>query len=466
MDAERRAAGFGSWYELFPRSQSGVPGKHGTFRDVEARIPAIAALGFDVLYLTPIHPIGTTNRKGRNNALVASDQDPGSTYAIGSDTGGHAAVHPELGTLDEFLELVRAAHRAGMEIALDFAVQCSPDHPWLKEHPGWFDWRPDGTIKYAENPPKKYEDIVNVDFYAKDSIPDLWLALRSVVLFWIGNGVKIFRVDNPHTKPFAFWSWLLSDIRGLHPDVVFLSEAFTRPKLMYHLAKLGFSQSYTYFTWRNSKQELMSYINELNSVPIAWFFRPNFFVNTPDINPYFLHTSGRSGFVIRAALAATLSGSWGMYSGFELCEGMPLRDNEEYLDSEKYELKHRNWNAPGNINDEIARLNRLRRAEPALQTHLGTTFYNAFNDNIIYFGRHSRSSADRILMAISLNPHAPEEGDFEIPLWEWGLPDSGALLVHDLVGGGSFIWHGKRQHMWLTPAAPYAIWRVSPAEVS
>lgn len=466
IDSERRAAGFGSWYELFPRSQSGVAGKHGTFGDVAARIPAIAALGFDVLYLTPIHPIGTTNRKGRNNALVASDQDPGSTYAIGSEVGGHTAVHPELGTLDEFLDLVRAAHDSGMEIALDFAVQCSLDHPWLREHPGWFDWRPDGTIKYAENPPKRYEDIVTVDFYAKDSIPDLWLALRSVVLFWIGNGVKIFRVDNPHTKPFAFWSWLLSDIRRHHPDVFFLSEAFTRPKLMYHLAKLGFSQSYTYFTWRNSKHELISYINELNTLQIAWFFRPNFFVNTPDINPYFLQTSGRPGFVIRAALAATLSGSWGMYSGFELCEAAPLRDHEEYLDSEKYELKCRNWNAPGNINDEITRLNRLRRAEPALQTHLGTTFYNALNDNIIYFGRHSRFSADRILVAISLNPHAPEEADFEIPLWEWGLPDSGALLAHDLVRGGSFIWHGKRQHMWLNPAAPYAIWRVSPAEVS
>ena len=466
IDAERRAAGFGSWYELFPRSQSEIPGKHGTFRDVMARIPAVAALGFDVLYLTPIHPIGSTNRKGRNNALAATDQDPGSSYAIGSEAGGHDAVHPELGTIEDFRKLVQAAHQAGMEIALDFAVQCSPDHPWLKQHPGWFDWRPDGTIKYAENPPKKYEDIVNVDFYARDSIPDLWLALRSVVLFWIENGVKIFRVDNPHTKPFAFWKWLLSDIRRLHPDVIFLSEAFTRPKPMYHLAKLGFSQSYTYFTWRNSKRELMAYINELNSAPVAWFFRPNFFVNTPDINPYFLQTSGRPGFVIRAALAATLSGSWGMYSGFELCEAAPLRDGEEYLDSEKYELKHRNWNAPGNINADIARLNRLRRAEPALQTHVGTTFYNAFNDNIIYFGRHSRSSADRILVAISLNPHGPEEADFEIPLWEWGLPDSGALLVHDLVGGGSFIWHGKRQHMWLNPAAPYAIWRVSPAEVS
>ena len=466
IDADRRTAQFGSWYELFPRSQSGIPGRHGTFRDVAARIPAIAALGFDVLYFTPIHPIGRTNRKGRNNALVAEEGDPGSSYAIGSDEGGHAAIHPELGTVADFRELVRAAQNSGMEIALDFAVQCSPDHPWLKEHPGWFDWRPDGTIKYAENPPKRYEDIVNVDFYAKDAIPDLWLALRSVLLFWIEQGVRIFRVDNPHTKPFAFWRWLLSDIRKLHPDIIFLSEAFTRPKLMYHLAKLGFSQSYTYFTWRNHKRELMEYINELNSAPIAWFFRPNFFVNTPDINPPYLQTSGRAGFVIRAALAATLSGSWGMYSGFELCEADPLPGREEYSDSEKYEIKFRDWNAPGNINREIAFLNRIRRSEPALQTHLGTTFYNAFNDNIIYFGRHSGRSSDRILIAISLNPHGPEEADFEIPLWEWGLPDSGALLAQDLLRGGSFVWHGKLQHMWLTPNAPFSIWRVSPAEVS
>ncbi len=353
-----------------------------------------------------------------------------------------------------------------MEIALDFAIQCSPDHPWLKEHPGWFDWRPDGTIKYAENPPKRYEDIVNLDFYAEKAIPDLWLALRSVVLFWIEQGIRIFRVDNPHTKPFAFWQWLLSDIRKLHPDAVFLSEAFTRPKTMYHLAKLGFSQSYTYFTWRNSKRELIDYINELNSAPAAWFFRPNFFVNTPDINPWFLQSSGRAGFVIRTALAALLSGSWGMYSGYELCESDALPEREEYRDSEKYELRFRNWDAPGNISQEITAINRLRRSEPALQTHLGTSFYNAFNDNIIYFGRHSGRGSDRILVAISLNPHGSEQADFEIPLWEWGMPDTGALLAHDLLRGGSFVWHGKMQHMWLNPGAPFSVWRVRPAEVS
>ena len=466
IEAERRVARFGNWYELFPRSQSTVSGRHGTFRDVIARLPAIAAMGFDVLYLTPIHPIGTTNRKGRNNELISNDGDPGSTYAIGAAAGGHTAVHPELGTLTDFHELVHAAEQEGMEIALDFAAQCSPDHPWLNEHPGWFDWRPDGTIKYAENPPKRYEDIVNVDFYAREAIPGLWLALRDVVLFWIKQGVRIFRVDNPHTKPFAFWQWLLSDIRRNHPDVVFLSEAFTRPKLMYHLAKLGFSQSYTYFTWRNTKRELMSYVAELNSTPIAWYFRPNFFVNTPDINPWYLQHSGRPGFIIRAALAATLAGSWGICSGFELCEADALPNREEYRDSEKYELKFRDWNAPGNIIREITRLNRLRRSEPAFQTHLGTTFYNAHNDNILYFGRHTERSADRILVAISLNPHGAEECDFEIPLWEWGLPDTGALLAHDLMRGGSFVWHGKMQRMGLSPEAPIGIWRISPAEVS
>ena len=464
IETERTAARFSSWYELFPRSATGDPHRHGTFKDVIARLPDIAQMGFDVLYMPPIHPVGHTNRKGKNNALAAAPDDPGSVYAIGSEEGGHTAINPQLGTLADFHALIAAAHEHGMEIALDFAIQCSPDHPWLKEYPGWFDWEPDGSVKYAENPPKKYEDIVNVDFYAKDAVPDLWLALRFVVLFWIEQGVRIFRVDNPHTKPFAFWQWLIADVRGRHPDAIFLSEAFTRPKVMYHLAKLGFSQSYTYFTWRNSKAELTAYIKELTSEPTCEFFRPHFFVNTPDINPPFLQTSGRPGFLIRAALATTLSGLWGMYSGFELCESEPVPGREEYNNSEKYEIKPRDWNAPHNIKAEIAALNRLRRIEPALQSHLGVTFYQAFNDNILYFAKHVTGSTDRILVAISLNPHGPEEAYFEIPLWEWSLPDSGALLARDLLRGGSFVWHGKTQWMRLTPAAPYAIWRIQPAE--
>ncbi|HEY1961317.1 MAG TPA: alpha-1,4-glucan--maltose-1-phosphate maltosyltransferase [Rhizomicrobium sp.] len=463
IDADRIEARFASWYELFPRSESGDASRHGTFRDVIARLPAIRDMGFDVLYFPPIHPIGSTNRKGRNNALKAEVGDVGSVYAIGSPEGGHDAIHSQLGTLEDFRMLVAAAHENGIEIALDFAVQASPDHPWLQQHPGWFAWRPDGSIKYAENPPKKYEDIVSVDFYAKDAVQDLWLALRDVVLFWIEQGVKTFRVDNPHTKPFPFWQWLIADVRAAHPDVIFLSEAFTRPKVMYHLAKLGFSQSYTYFIWRNTKAELIEYMTELNARPVANYFRPNFFVNTPDINPYFLQTSGRAGFLIRAALATTLSGLWGMYSGYELCESAPLPGREEYLDSEKYEIRPRDWNAHGNIVAEITQLNRLRKAEPALQSHLELTFYKAFNDNILYFGKTAPGHADRILVAINLDPHRAQEANFEIPLWEWGRADHEALECEDLLRGGHSFWRGKIQHLRLTPLAPYAIWRVQPA---
>jgi starch synthase (maltosyl-transferring) len=464
VDADRPGAMFANWYELFPRSQGDSAERHGTFTDVIERLFDIRAMGFDVLYLPPVHPIGHTNRKGRNNVLTAGPGDPGSVYAIGSEAGGHEAVHPELGTLADFRRLVEAARDHGLEIALDFAVQCSPDHPWLKQHPGWFDWRADGSIKFAENPPKTYEDIVNVDFYTKDAIPGLWLALREIVRFWAAEGVRIFRVDNPHTKPFAFWRWLIASIRATDPDVIFLAEAFTRPKVMYHLAKLGFTQSYTYFTWRNTKEELTQYLMELNAAPARDFFRPHFFVNTPDINPFFLQTSGRSGFLIRAALAATLSGLWGIYSGFELCEAAALPGREEYNDSEKYALRLRDWRAPGNIIAEIAILNRLRNAHPALQSHLGVIFYNAFNPNILYFAKHRPGETSRILVMISLNPHSAEACDFEIPLWEWNLPDSGAVLVEDLLGGGQFIWHGKIQHVRLAPDAPYRIWRVCPAE--
>jgi starch synthase (maltosyl-transferring) len=463
VDADRIEARFASWYELFPRSQTSDPARHGSFRDVIGRLPAIRDMGFDVVYFPPIHPVGKTNRKGRNNALKSEADDPGSVYAIGSEEGGHDAIHTGLGTLEDFRALVAAAHDNGLEIALDFAVQASPDHPWLKQHPGWFDWRPDGSIKYAENPPKKYEDIVNVDFYARDALPDLWTALRDVVLFWVKQGVRIFRVDNPHTKPFPFWQWLIADVRGAHPDVIFLSEAFTRPKVMYQLAKLGFSQSYTYFIWRNTKRELTEYLTELNTRPVADFFRPHFFVNTPDINPYFLQSAGRAGFLIRAALAASLSGLWGMYSGCELCESAPLPGREEYLDSEKYEIRVRDWNAPGNIVSEITQLNRLRRAEPALQSHLGLTFYNAFNDQVLYFGKAASGHSDRILVAVSLDPHNPQDADFEIPLWEFGLADHEALQCEDLLHGGHMVWRGKIQHMRLTPEAPYAIWRVAPA---
>lgn len=463
LDVERSLAEFASWYELFPRSL-GDEQRHGSFADVHARIPEIARMGFDVLYFPPIHPIGRAHRKGPNNSLKAGPGDPGSPYAIGSEEGGHDAVHPQLGSLEDFRQLVHVAHEHGLEVALDFAVQCSPDHPWLKQHPGWFSWRPDGSIRHAENPPKKYEDIVNVEFYAEAAIPDLWLALRDVVLGWVEQGVTLFRVDNPHTKPMPFWEWLIADVRERHPEVIFLSEAFTRPAMMARLGKLGFSQSYTYFTWRNTKAELQSYLTELNQVPWRDCYRPNFFVNTPDINPYFLQRSGRPGFLIRAALATMGSGLWGMYSGFELCEAEPVPGKEEYFDSEKYQLRPRDYQAPGNINAEIARLNQIRRENPALQTHLGFQAYTAWNDNILYFGKRTADLSNFILVAVSLDPHHAQEAHFELPLWELGLPDDASLAGEDLMNGHRWTWHGKVQWMRIEPwHLPFGIWRIQTA---
>jgi starch synthase (maltosyl-transferring) len=463
VEVDRPQAGFASWYEMFPRSATEDPTHHGTFTDVMTRLPAIRDMGFDVLYFPPVHPIGTTNRKGRNNALRAQPEDLGSPYAIGGPEGGHDAVHPLLGSLDDFRALIRAAKQNGLEIALDFAVQCSPDHPWLREHVDWFRWRPDGSLRYAENPPKKYEDIVNPDFYAEAATPALWLALRDVVQFWVNQGVRIFRVDNPHTKPLPFWRWMIADIRTRHPDVLFLSEAFTRPKLMYRLAKIGFTQSYTYFTWRTSKQEIIDYVTELNTSPVRDFFRPNFFVNTPDINPYFLQTSGRAGFLIRAALACTLSGLWGMYSGFEICEAEPLPGREEYLNAEKYEIRVRDFAAPGNIVREIAMLNWIRRAHPALQTHLGVTFYPAFSDQVLLYGKRQAGANNMILVAVSLDPHQVQEVAVEIPLWEWELPDHESLAATDLMRNHNFTWTGKHQTVRLDPAdMPFGIWQIRP----
>ncbi|WP_275545054.1 MULTISPECIES: alpha-1,4-glucan--maltose-1-phosphate maltosyltransferase [unclassified Pseudomonas] len=460
LDVERSLAEFASWYELFPRSL-GDEQRHGTFADVHARIPEIARMGFDVLYFPPIHPIGRAHRKGPNNSLKAGPNDPGSPYAIGSEEGGHEAVHPQLGSLEDFRQLVRVARDHGLEVALDFAVQCSPDHPWLKQHPGWFSWRPDGSIRHAENPPKKYEDIVNVEFYAEAAMPDLWLALRDVVLGWVEQGVTLFRVDNPHTKPMPFWEWLIADVRERHPEVIFLSEAFTRPAMMARLGKLGFSQSYTYFTWRNTKAELETYLTELNQAPWRDCYRPNFFVNTPDINPYFLQRSGRPGFLIRAALATMGSGLWGMYSGFELCEAEPVPGKEEYFDSEKYQLRPRDYQAPGNINAEIARLNQIRRENPALQTHLGFQAYTAWNDNILYFGKRTADLSNFILIAVSLDPHHAQEAHFELPLWELGLPDDADLHGEDLMNGHRWTWHGKVQWMRIEPwHLPFGIWRI------
>ena len=463
---DRRAAAFSAWYELFPRSQSGDPNRHGTFDDVIARLPYVRDLGFDVLYFPPIHPIGATNRKGRNNTLSPGPADPGSPYAIGSAAGGHDAIHPELGSFADFDRLVSASHGHGLEIAIDLAINCSPDHPWIKEHPEWFEWRPDGTIKFAENPPKRYEDIVNVHFY-RDAIPGVWEALRDVVLLWASHGVKMFRVDNPHTKPFPFWEWMIGEVRRQHPDAVFLAEAFTRPKVMKRLAKVGFSQSYSYFTWRNLKWELEQYLTELTTEECRHYMRPNFFANTPDINPFFLQYSGRPGFQIRLVLAATLGGNYGIYNGFEISDAAALPGKEEYLNSEKFEIRAWDFEQPDNISGDIAFINRLRRQHKALQDFTSLRFYNAWNDNILYYGKRTADLEDFLLFHVCLDPHNAQEADFEVPLWELGIADTGSVEVEDMVTGHRFTWHGKAQHIRLDPYyKPYAIWRLLRPGVS
>jgi starch synthase (maltosyl-transferring) len=461
--AERTGAGFASWYEIFPRSMSDDPARHGTFVDVERHLPRIAGMGFDVLYFPPFHPIGRKNRKGRNNTLTPGPDDPGSPYAIGSADGGHDALHPELGTMSDFAHMRDAAAAHGLELAMDFAVQCSPDHPWLREHPEWFEWRPDGTIRYAENPPKRYEDIVNVDFYADGAIPGLWAALCDAVMFWADHGIKLFRVDNPHTKPFPFWEWLIATVRAKHPDAVFLAEAFTRPKVMYRLAKVGFGQSYTYFTWRDTKTEFEEYLTELTEGPARDFFRPHFFVNTPDINPVFLQTSGRPGFLIRAALAATLSGLWGVYCGFELCEGTPVPGKEEYLDSEKYQIRAWDWDRPGNIVAEITQLNRIRATSPALHSHLGVTFLEAPDERVLYFEKANPDRSDVVIVAVLLDPRGTADVAGVVPFWHWDLPEGTRFAADDLIGGGREDWIGRTHQIRLNPARPYALWRVRPA---
>jgi starch synthase (maltosyl-transferring) len=463
LSVDRQRAAFSAWYEMFPRSASNDPHRHGAFRDVIAGLDRIAGLGFDVLYFPPIHPIGRTNRKGRDNALVARADDPGSVYAIGDFSGGHESIHPELGTLDDFRALVAEAGARGLEIALDFAIQCSPDHPWIRDHPDWFSWRPDGSLRFAENPPKKYEDIVNIRFDGP-ALPAAWHAWRDVLSFWIAQGVRIFRVDNPHTKPLPFWRWLIAQINHAHPDVIFLSEAFTRPKMMKRLAKIGFQQSYTYFTWRNGKQEIIDYLQELGG-PMRDYFRPNFFVNTPDINPYYLQTSGRPGFIVRATLAATLSPNWGVYSGFELCEAAATPGREEYLHSEKYEIKARDFDTPLSIAPHISRLNAIRRAHVALQAPGPVLFLNAWSDHVLAYARLAPDRSEAIVVMANLDPHQRHSCAYEAPLWEFGLPDNAFVEAEDLLYGGRFRLHGKIHQIALDPPHnPVVIWRlINPA---
>ena len=457
--ADRLAARFSAWYELFPRSMSHDPNRHGTFDDVIAMLPYVRGMGFDVLYFPPINPIGLTNRKGKNNALKAEPGDVGSVYAIGDETGGHDAVHADLGGIEGFRRMVEASHQHGLEIALDFAIQCSPDHPWIKTNPEWFEYRPDGTMKYAENPPKKYEDIYNVHFYGA-SKPSLWYALRDAVLFWCAEKVRIFRVDNPHTKPLPFWEWMIGEVTARYPDAIFLAEAFTRPKMMRKLAKVGFQQSYTYFTWRDTKAELIEYMTELAHSPMGEYYTPNFFVNTPDINPVYLQASGRPGFVVRATLAATLSSSYGVYNGFELCEAALFR-KEEYLDSEKYQIRVWDYDRPGNIRAHITKLNAIRRDNPALWDFHGIRFLNAWNDNIIAYLRTTPEKDNAILVMVNLDPHNRQECDYEVPLWEFGLQDHESVRVDDLLGGNAFELKGKIHRIALEPnERPCVVWRL------
>ena len=457
VSVSRPKALFSSWYGLFPRS-CGTQGKHGTLADCERLLPDIQKLGFDVLYLPPIHPIGETHRKGKNNSTVCKRSDPGSPWAIGSADGGHKSIHPELGTIKDFRKLIRRAKEHNIEIALDLALQCSPDHPYVKEYPEWFRWRPDKTVQYAENPPKKYEDILPLNFET-DQWKKLWDELRSVVVFWIKQGVRIFRVDNPHTKPFAFWQWLISEIKKSYPAVIFLSEAFTRPKLMQHLAKLGFDQSYTYFTWRNIKFELEQYLTELTQTEVSEYLRPNFWPNTPDILPQYLQYGGRAAFIIRLVLAATLSSNYGIYGpAFELCVSDAVEGKEEYLNSEKYEIRHWDRNQAGNIRAVIERVNKTRRENPSLQNTRNLKFCDIDNDMMIAYGKATDALSNITIIVVNLDPYHTQSGWLNLPLEELGIDPGQPYLLHDLLSNDKYIWQGSRNYLELDP-------RVMPAHI-
>ncbi|QOV33557.1 alpha-1,4-glucan--maltose-1-phosphate maltosyltransferase [Streptomyces ferrugineus] len=464
---ERERALYGSWYEFFPRSEGTPEHPHGTFTTAARRLPAIAAMGFDVVYLPPIHPIGTTFRKGPNNTLSAGPDDVGVPWAIGSPEGGHDAIHPGLGTIEDFDRFVARAGELGLEVALDFALQCSPDHPWVDKHPEWFHHRPDGTIAYAENPPKKYQDIYPIAFDA--DLDGLIAETLRVLRHWMAHGVRIFRVDNPHTKPVLFWQRVIADINRTDPDVIFLAEAFTRPAMMHTLAQTGFQQSYTYFTWRNTKQELTEYLTELSGEAAA-YMRPNFFANTPDILHEFLQTGGRPAFEVRAVLAATLSPTWGIYSGYELCENTPLRPgSEEYLDSEKYQLRPRDWDTAERegrtITPLLTRLNAIRRCHPALHRLRNLRFHRTDNDALIAYSK--RTGPDTVLVVANLDPHHTQEATVSLDMPQLGLDWDASLSVHDELTGEIYRW-GRTNYVRLEPGrAPAHVFHVqaSPSQI-
>ncbi len=458
VSVDREKALFSAWYEFFPRSWGKKPGTHGTLKDSRRILPEIARMGFDVVYLPPVHPVGKTNRKGRNNSTRCLPGDPGSPWAIGSGEGGHKDINPELGTIKDFQDFVKKAAEYGIETAIDLAYQCSPDHPYVERHPEWFNWRPDGTVQFAENPPKKYEDVLPLNFETPNK-KELWEELKSVVVFWIKNGIKIFRVDNPHTKPFVFWDWLIAEIKKEWPEVIFLAEAFTRPNVMYRVAKSGFSQSYTYFTWRITKKEITDYITELTRTEIADIMRPNFWPNTPDILPEHLQYGGRPMFVIRAVLAAMLSSSFGIYGpAFELCVSEAVPEKEEYLNSEKYEIKAWDWDAEGNLKDILARLNAIRKENPALRMTRNVRFCDIDNDNLMCFYKATGDLSNIILVVVSLDAYHTQSGILKLPLFDLGIDPDEPYLAHDLFSGDRYMWQGDRNYVELDP-------HVSPAHI-
>ncbi len=459
---EREKAAFSTWYEMFPRSVTAQSGSHGTFQDCESRLPYIAGIGFDVLYLPPIHPIGHTDRKGKNNTVTPAPGDPGTPWAIGSEEGGHQAIHRQLGTLEDFKHLIAKAGEYGIEIALDIAFQCSPDHPWVKEHPEWFLWRPDGTVQYAENPPKKYQDIYPLNF-ENENWRALWEELKGVVAYWAQQGVRIFRVDNPHTKPFHFWEWLISEVKKDYPDAIFLAEAFTRPKVMYRLARLGFTQSYTYFSWRNHKQDITEYLTELTKTEVKDFFRPNFWPNTPDILHEYLQKGGRPAFMARLVLAATLCSNYGIYGpAFELMENTPREPgSEEYLNSEKYEIKHWDIARPDSLKDFIGRVNRIRRDNPSLHRNRNLWFNSTNNDQIICFSKHTDDLSNIIFTVINLDPQHTQSATVNVPLQSWGLDPTQSYEVQDLLNDNRYPWRGEWNSVVLNPSVcPAHIFRI------
>jgi starch synthase (maltosyl-transferring) len=458
---ETKRASFSTWYELFPRSCPSRQGAHGTFRDCEAELERVKSMGFDVLYLPPVHPVGQTHRKGKNNAPTAEPDDPGSPWAIGSSEGGHKAIHPELGTMEDFHRLVKKAREMGIEVALDIAFQCSPDHPYVAEHPEWFRSRPDGTIQYAENPPKKYEDIYPFDFESKQW-RELWEELKSIFLFWIEQGVRIFRVDNPHTKPFRFWEWLIWEIKQDFPEIIFLSEAFTRPKVMYRLAKLGFTQSYTYFAWRNASWELKDYFTELTKSDVREFFRPNLWPNTPDILTEHLQTGGRPAFMSRLVLAATLGANYGIYGpAYELLEHRPRHPgSEEYLDSEKYQLRDWDLQNRPNLIEFITLVNRIRHENPALHSDRNLVFHQVDNPQLLCYSKHTDDYSNLIVTVVNLDPHHRQTGWFEIPTAEYRIAE-GPFQAHDLLSGARYIFGGPWNYVELDPhVVPAHIFRI------